>query len=332
MYSTFGHSNLKTGYSCLMPLLVSQWRALWARTPGTTDPLAPFGVVTLASSGSEGGHNLGSMRLAQTAGYGVLPNAAMPATFLAQALDLDDPYINTTCSDIKCCAYDFNASRHRTCAGCDDYCDSTARTAWYMGPIHPRDKKPLGARLAQAAGVAVYGLPGAATGPTLAGCRVAPGGGSVTLTFDAALLAGDAVQVQAYPPAYGNVSASALAVLVDPNGFCFQGQGQGRACTDDGSGGAGPNATDSGWVYVDVAQASASAVTVDLARSGGVAYGIRYAMADETCCAHYAPTSAPCPVGSCPLVGRASRLPANPFMARIEGGKCVCIPPQVCDA
>jgi hypothetical protein len=334
MYSTFGNSLLKTGYSCLMPVLVREWRALWSATPGTTDPLAPFGVVTLAASGSEGGHNLGSMRLAQTAGYGVLPNPLMPNTFLAQALDLDDPYINTTCSDAKCCGYDFNAT---TCARrgasaqalCADYCANTWGTRWYMGPIHPRDKKPVGARLAQAAAATVYGKPGAFTGPTLAGCRVGAGGLTVTVTFNSSLLGGDAVQVQAYPPAFNNVSASALAVLVDPNGFCFQGDG--RHCIDDGSGGAGANATDSGWVFVDVAEATANSVTVDLARSGGAIYGIRYAMEDATCCQHFAPTALPCPVASCPLMGRASRLPANPFMARVVGGKCVCIPPQVCD-
>jgi hypothetical protein len=270
------------------------------------------------------------MRLAQTAGYGVLPNLAMPSTFLVQALDLDDPWINTTCSDIKCCPYDFNASHHKTCSGCDAYCNSTAGTRWFMGPIHPRDKKPVGARLAQSAGITVYGQSGAFTGPTLSGCRVNAGGGSVTVSFDAALLAGDAVQVQAYPPAYNNVSASALAVLVDPKGFCFQSSG--RSCIDDGTGSAGANETDSGWVYVDIAEASPSSITVDLTRSGAQIYGIRYAMADETCCAHYAPSSNPCPVASCPLMGRASRLPANPFMAHIVDGKCVCIPPQQCNA
>ena len=41
-----------------------------ARTlAGTTDPNAPFGVVTLASSGSEGGPNMGAMRQAQTGSY-----------------------------------------------------------------------------------------------------------------------------------------------------------------------------------------------------------------------------------------------------------------------
>jgi hypothetical protein len=50
----------------------------------------PFRIVTLASSGSEGGADIGAMRLAQTAGYGVLPAPAgtgMENTFLAQAFD-----------------------------------------------------------------------------------------------------------------------------------------------------------------------------------------------------------------------------------------------------
>lgn len=44
----------------------------WIGLLGTTDPMAPFGVVTLASSGAEGADNaMGAMRVAQTAGYGV---------------------------------------------------------------------------------------------------------------------------------------------------------------------------------------------------------------------------------------------------------------------
>ena len=42
------------------------------------------GIVTLASSGSEGGADIGAMRLAQTAGNGVLPGVGMENTFLAQ--------------------------------------------------------------------------------------------------------------------------------------------------------------------------------------------------------------------------------------------------------
>ena len=67
-----------------MRQLITGWRAAWSKVPNTTDPLAPFGVVTLASSGSEGGPNFGTMRIAQTMSYGVLPTPTMPNTFVAQ--------------------------------------------------------------------------------------------------------------------------------------------------------------------------------------------------------------------------------------------------------
>ena len=79
-----GNSIANTGYACAMRQLVYGWRAVWSRVPGTTDPLAPFGVVTLASSGSEGGPDFGTMRIAQTASYGVLPSPELPNTFVAQ--------------------------------------------------------------------------------------------------------------------------------------------------------------------------------------------------------------------------------------------------------
>ena len=65
----------------------------------------------------------------------------------------------------------------------------------------------------------------------------------------------------------------------------------GGHCFDDGSGTAAPDETDSGWVYVDIAEATANSITVDLTRSGSTIYGLRYAMEDATCCQHYAPTS-----------------------------------------
>ena len=97
-----GNSAASAGYSCEMQALVSQWRQLWSASAGTTDPSAPFGIVTLASSGSEGANSLamGAMRQAQTAGFGVLPPPSsssghaggMANTFLAQAYDLDDKW------------------------------------------------------------------------------------------------------------------------------------------------------------------------------------------------------------------------------------------------
>ena len=61
--------------------------------------------------------------------------------------------------------------------------------------------------------------------------------------------------------------------------------------------------------------------------------GFRGATAD-TCC----PTRSlrdghgPCLPGSCPLYTAESELPANPFFAVVDGGKCNCRTPQRCDA
>ena len=79
MHNLFGNSALSSGYACLMQKLVSQWRQLWSSAePGTTAADAPFGIVTLAPSGTEGGSDIGTMRLAQTASYGFAPNPARP--------------------------------------------------------------------------------------------------------------------------------------------------------------------------------------------------------------------------------------------------------------
>eukprot|EP01048_Picozoa_sp_COSAG05_P028602 COSAG05_NODE_8961_length_658_cov_1.080501_2_plen_99_part_01 len=93
MHGDTGSSLFGGGYGCMMPKLIAAWRSLWSVHPNTTDALAPFGVVTIAPSGSEGADNhLSAFRWSQTANYGVLPNPVMPATFLAQAYDLNDPW------------------------------------------------------------------------------------------------------------------------------------------------------------------------------------------------------------------------------------------------
>ena len=99
MHNLFGNSALNTGYACLMQKLVTQWRQLWSTEPGTTAADAAFGVVTLAPSGTEGGSDIGTMRLAQTASYSYAPNPALPKVFVAQAYDLNDPYHNDSCCE-----------------------------------------------------------------------------------------------------------------------------------------------------------------------------------------------------------------------------------------
>lgn len=49
-----------SGYACMMPKLVSLWRKEWSRFPNTTDPMAPFGLVSLSAHDSEGANDMAS--------------------------------------------------------------------------------------------------------------------------------------------------------------------------------------------------------------------------------------------------------------------------------
>ena len=360
MHTFFGNSLLNTGYSCLMERLVNSWRQMWSAEPNTTEPEALFGVVTLAPSGAEGGADIATMRWAQTASYGALPNAALPNTFVAQAYDLNDPFANSSCYYDHCCPHaNFNMSicTQHAFEGCREYCAATDTTGFYMGPIHPRTKKQIGVRLAQGAAVVGYGIAGPVTGPTLSGCSMVNGSGTITVTFNRTLLtAGGQVAVQDYfrgepdpsSPEKTVGGSSMMQVLVNASGFCMQAVGGPTAgekggglvpCLDDGAGHALPSGTyESGesWVTVDVALGSGplGTVEVDLAKAGGrPIFGVRYAW-NGTCCDNNPPTTGPCPLASCPVMGRYEGdvwLPANPFVAHIVRGKCKCILPQVCD-
>jgi len=369
MHNYFGNSVLKSGYSCLMQNLVSQWRSLWSATAGTTEPDAPFGIVTLAPSGTEGGSDIGTMRWAQTAGYGMAPNPALPNVFVAQAYDLNDPYRNDSCYGAMKCHDNSPTPPGGYGKGCDGYCASVKTTNWYMGPIHPRDKKPVGLRLAATAMAVAYKAKGFfSNGPTVAGCSMA--GNKITVTFNKTMMAegggADAITIQPYykPPAAASFdgkpgppvvlkTGSKMEVLINATEFCMQtgapsapatrtlqqpltsgGHGGGGiACRDDGTG-KFINVTgfgDANWVTVDIIAGSApNEVVVDLSRTNGVAYAIRYGWTGD-CCDAIPKTSEPCPIRSCPIMGSVSNLPANPFVAHIVGGKCKCVAPQECD-
>jgi hypothetical protein len=336
MHAMFGNSQLGTGYACLMAKLVSDWRALWAKSSGT-DPMAPFGLVTLAASGGEGGSDIGSMRLAQTASYGVLPNPIMPNTFFAQAGDLDDPVGTLNCYHDGCCT---NMSKSPSCTegiGCAVICKggSTPDYSWedtpvYMGPIHPRGKKVLGVRFARAAAASVYGKPGAATGPTITGCALSADKKTIIIKFNTSLFAGDSLEVNDYSK--GNTSQ--MSVLVNEGKFCFQ-SASGKYCLDDGFGNfnsTGPVNEATDWAHVDIKLGSdPSTVEVDLTRANGTAFGVRFGwQGGGDCCADESPGNWFCESRS-PVMLKAAQLPANPFMAKIVDGKCKCMPPQQCD-
>jgi hypothetical protein len=90
---------------------------------------------------------------------------------------------------------------------------------------------------------------------------------------------------------------------------------------------------DSGWIQLNYTQASPSSIAVDLTPLNGSApTAVRYAWGIINCCDLTDPTlyvTHGC-VAACPIMS-ASGLPANPFQAKIVGGTCQCIDPQVCD-
>jgi len=222
MLNVKGSAAENVGYSCKQRELVKGWRAIWSQTEGTTDPHAPFGLVTLASSGSEGGPNMGAMRLAQTAGYGVLPNDALPNSFFAQAGDLEDawgpaagPCFSAFTNQWGCCdkgMYHANRSSETCIAGtkgkpeiCDPACAAAAGTPT-EGGIHPRSKREVGERLAVAAYNSVYGGTDAVTGPTLSSCTI--DSTALTIDFNVTLLGGEHVRLNNFNASLNNFVAS----------------------------------------------------------------------------------------------------------------------------
>ncbi|XP_069101911.1 sialate O-acetylesterase-like [Argopecten irradians] len=89
-----GESNVNnpTKYSCQFPAMINDWRTKFSTASlQTTSPNFPFGFVQLA--GNHNGTNstyFAFMRWEQTAAYGKVPNAKMPKTFMAVAMDLPD--------------------------------------------------------------------------------------------------------------------------------------------------------------------------------------------------------------------------------------------------
>jgi len=355
-----GNVDVNQGYACALRQLITGWRAAWSKTPGTTDPLAPFGVVTLASSGSEGGPNFGTMRIAQTMSYGVLPTPSMPNTFLAQAYDLDDEWGPSAgpCFGGKgawgCCeGKTYNAS---SCAGreelCSPACAANVNTPILMGGIHPRSKKPVGDRLARAMFNTVYGGSGAFTGPTISSCSVS--GASLTISFNTTLLRGDTLALQSL------AGGSQLYVQTNASLFCMEPmcvinatsgncafwdptnprKGSAYYCPTwaggDGSTVYPGGVLDSGWQGMfNFTASGTSSILVDLAPLNGVPpTAFRYAWgAVGNCCDNSDPNlyvKYGC-IAQCPIMS-SSGLPANPFAAKITpSGTCECVAPQVCN-
>ena len=83
---------------------------------------------------------------------------------------------------------------------------------------------------------------------------------------------------------------------------------------------------------MDITSATATSVNVDLSKlNGKQPVGVRYSWGVFDCCNVGDPllyVSKPCDT-ACPITS-STLLPANPFMAKLVGGKCSCVAPQVC--
>ncbi|XP_042656554.1 LOW QUALITY PROTEIN: sialate O-acetylesterase [Tyto alba] len=109
-------------YNCTFPALITDWRrAFHTGSAGQTELLLPFGFVQLSTYRRQSpDDSFARLRWHQTADLGVVPNARMPGTFMAVAMDLGDehsPY----------------------------------------GSIHPRDKQNVAHRLQLGARAVAYG-------------------------------------------------------------------------------------------------------------------------------------------------------------------------------
>uniref|UniRef100_A0A8C8BNF6 Sialic acid acetylesterase n=1 Tax=Otus sunia TaxID=257818 RepID=A0A8C8BNF6_9STRI len=109
-------------YNCTFPALIADWRrAFHTGSVGQTELLLPFGFVQLSTYHQQSpADSFARLRWHQTADLGVVPNARMPHTFMAVAMDLGDehsPY----------------------------------------GSIHPRDKQNVAHRLQLGARAVAYG-------------------------------------------------------------------------------------------------------------------------------------------------------------------------------
>ena len=301
------------GYGCMLPNMVQTWRQAWSAVPNTTNPLAPFGVYTLAAGTSEGASNkMGSMRWAQTANHGVVPNEALPNVFIASGYDLGEPW-GWQCEAKNCCQHTV-IEPQPPCSG--DTRWSEWQTHSFMGGIHPRTKYIISSRAARAASVLVYGSSGPYIGPVITGCSMSSDKKSIEIRFNKTLLAlSDKVIVQEYNST-ANASAMLVTTMDDPPMIAPDRKN-----------------TDIGWTFVDVKiNEGADGVIVDLSPLNGQApTAVRYAWDNYPCCGALDRSLAPCPMGSCPIMGSPSMLPAVPFFAFIKNGKCQCVPPQTCD-
>ncbi|NXK00570.1 SIAE acetylesterase, partial [Corythaixoides concolor] len=135
-------------YNCTFPALIADWRrAFHTGSAGQTEPLLPFGFVQLSTYRRRSPDDaFARLRWHQTADLGVVPNARMPGTFMAVAMDLCDersPYGRRVPG---------GGAEGEEATGC-----RLRASLLFLGSIHPRDKQNVAQRLQLGARAVAYG-------------------------------------------------------------------------------------------------------------------------------------------------------------------------------
>lgn len=302
--SACGNFLTKTGYACGISNLVKSWRQYWQ---AYSEELG-FIIVTLAPATGEGaGVNLGSFRHAQMSSFNSAPNQALPNVIVTQAYDLGDPWPG------HCSPTD---PKHPAGPGCGpDAPWNPTDTPFYMGPIHPRVKSPLGNRMAKQAYNRWYTTTQSAPwqGPVMSGCYLNKEDHTLEVFFNKTLLMGEDVFMETLKP---NTTTGIQIQTVGNLNKKEDIKGQ--------------------WIYYNfVVEHSQNSILINLHPENHTDFtntitGVRYAYVDNSCCPGLG-ENYPCPPESCPLKTTVSRLPANPFLAQVINGSCTCVPPAVCD-
>ncbi|KAM6045027.1 sialate O-acetylesterase isoform 4-T4 [Theristicus caerulescens] len=144
--NAFLHTDL---YNCTFPALIADWRrAFHAGSVGQTEPLLPFGFVQLSTYRRQSpDDSFARLRWHQTADLGLVPNARMPGTFMAVAMDLCD----------ERSPYGRRVPGGGAEGAATKLSDPNPASLLFLGSIHPRDKQNVAHRLHLGARAVAYG-------------------------------------------------------------------------------------------------------------------------------------------------------------------------------
>eukprot|EP01084_Bolivina_argentea_P145228 254591_1 len=311
------------GYKCMQSFMFNQMRNQWSVVSGTTNKMFPIGLVTLACGTSEGCDGITQFRSAQMGDYGYTPNPVLPNVYSALGHDLGDPWQNK-------CTTNGPTPPYACLILNESYIPpwNANATKFFMGNVHPRTKKVLAQRLAQAMYGVLYNnsvYDYMYVGPFISECKLNNETMKIVLSFNKTFLRGNSVD---YIPFKADGLSfnytSAMQVEVN-NTFWYY--------VDIGTDGR----ENDNEIIVDVMQYKGSSITA-----------ISYAYSDCPACGiitekthkgtgGFIWQTRPCPMNSMEIRAGGNtnnatdlQLPAVPFMAKIVNNTCVCTAPQTC--